>query len=188
MQIDNLRERLARTSPTILAPTPDTRHASVAVVVRPNLDVLLIKRAERAGDPWSGHMAFPGGRAEPDDPDLIATAAREAREEVGIDLGGAALVGRLTDAISPARLKPPRLLISAFVFATDDPAPRLSPNEEVDRIYWLNLRRFLAGEGRTTMPYTWQGQPLTLPAVYLEDAHIWGLTLRFLDDLVERLR
>ena len=158
-------------------------------MVRPNLDLLLIKRAEHPGDPWSGHMAFPGGRAEPEDPDLVATAAREAREEVGIHLSSAALLGRLSDNISPARLKLPRLIISAFVFASLEPEPPpLSPNAEVERVHWLNLRRFLAGEGRSTMPYTWQGQAITLPAVYLDDTHIWGLTLRFLDDLVERLR
>jgi 8-oxo-dGTP pyrophosphatase MutT (NUDIX family) len=158
------------------------------VIVRPNLDLLLIRRAEREGDPWSGHMAFPGGRHEPDDGDLAETARRETQEEVGLDLSDAPLLGRLDDTLSPSRRKPPHLAISAFVFATPHPAPTLQPNEEVASAYWLGLDRFLSEEGRTTMPFEWKGNDVMLPAVYLEDAHIWGLTLRILDDLATRIR
>ncbi|MCA9639821.1 MAG: NUDIX domain-containing protein, partial [Myxococcales bacterium] len=65
------------------------RFAAVAAVLRPtdaDTEVLLIRRAEHEGDPWSGHMAFPGGRHDPTDPDLLTTARRETLEEVGLDL------------------------------------------------------------------------------------------------------
>ena len=73
----------------------------MAAILRPGdpePEVLLIRRAEKVGDPWSGHMAFPGGRADPRDPDLRATAVRETREEVGLDLeNDAELIGILDD-------------------------------------------------------------------------------------------
>lgn len=158
------------------------------MIIRPNLDVLLIRRAEREGDPWSGHMAFPGGRQEPADADLVATAARETWEEVGLDLSDAAVLGQLDDTLSPSRKSPPRLAIAAHVFATPHTAPVLRPNEEVAGVYWMHLSRFIDREGRSTMPFKWGDQDIQLPAVYLEDTHIWGLTLRILDDLTARIR
>ena len=191
MTLDDIRDRLSASPPDLAEEIGETRRAAVAVVLRPDLDLLLIQRAQRAGDPWSGHMAFPGGRAEPGDGTLVETAMRETAEEVGLDLSGARLLGQLTDNVSPALLKPPRLIISAYVFGLPGAAPhpplRLSP-DEVAAARWLNLRRFLRREGRGTMPFEWQGQALTLPAVWLEESHIWGLTLRFLDDLTARLR
>lgn len=189
MNIETIQAALDDRPPVRVKQTAHLKWASVAVIVRPNLDLLLIRRAQREGDPWSGHMAFPGGRAEPQDAgDLSQTAARETWEEVGLDLSDAQLLGRLDDTLSPSRQKPPRLAISAFVFATPHAAPPLRPNVEVAGTYWMHLSRFLAQEGRTTMPFTWKGADVTLPAVYLEDAHIWGLTLRILDDLSARLR
>ena len=134
-------------------------------------------------------MAFPGGRVEPEDVDLQATAMRETIEEVGLDLSGAQLLGRLDDNVSPSRrAAPPKLVISAFVFAINDPAPLLTPNREVAAVHWLGLQRFVEREARGTMAFEWNGRDVTLPEVRLEGTHIWGLTLRIIDDLCERLR
>src|SRR6478752_6570976 len=95
-RLARLREQLARRPPT-----PDDGDASliwaaVAAVLVPSPDaVLLIRRAERAGDPWSGHMALPGGRREPEDADLVETARRETFEEVGLQLARSDLLGGL---------------------------------------------------------------------------------------------
>ncbi|HEU4700285.1 MAG TPA: NUDIX domain-containing protein, partial [Gemmatimonadales bacterium] len=71
----------------VTANDPTLRWAAVALVVTPAPDsMLLIRRAERAGDPWSGHMALPGGRHSRGDADLAATAMRETAEEVGVRL------------------------------------------------------------------------------------------------------
>src|SRR5438105_2270539 len=66
------------------------KKAAVAAIVRERnaeLELLFIRRAEHPQDPWSGHMAFPGGRVDHDDPDALAAAVRETREELGLDLG-----------------------------------------------------------------------------------------------------
>ncbi|MFT5686461.1 MAG: 8-oxo-dGTP pyrophosphatase MutT (NUDIX family) [Myxococcota bacterium] len=187
--MDQLSSAIHRRTSVRVKSGPQTRHASVAAVLRPGGDLLLIQRSIKEGDPWSGHMAFPGGRAEPHDDNIQTTAMRECFEEVGLDLSGARMLGRLDDNISPSRQNlPPRLVISAFVFAISDPAPILTPNHEVAEVLWFGLDRFVAEEERGTMPFTWRGHEVMLPEVRLEGAHIWGLTLRIIDDLCSRVR
>src|SRR5258706_13265424 len=97
---------LGRVRSALVAPANDleqARRAAVALVLSPSLadapalSLLLVRRAERDGDPWSGHMALPGGHAHPSDVDLLHTARRETLEEVGIDLTDAELLGRLDE-------------------------------------------------------------------------------------------
>ncbi|HEV8382740.1 MAG TPA: CoA pyrophosphatase, partial [Gemmatimonadales bacterium] len=74
--------------------------AAVAVILHESddgLEALFIHRAVRVGDTWSGQIAFPGGRREPSDHDLLATAIRETLEEVGVDLSRAERLGVLDD-------------------------------------------------------------------------------------------
>ena len=99
-----LKARLAARVPLSAAPLEATETA-VALVLAPGsmgLEALFIRRAERADDPWSGHIALPGGRREPGDADRLATAVRETREEVGVTLPASALLGDSTTS-TPAR-------------------------------------------------------------------------------------
>ena len=96
-----------------------TIHAAVILLLRPaakatageadgSAEVLFIRRAQREGDPWSGHIAFPGGRPAAADPDLLAVAVRETTEEVGIDvLRGGRVLGRLPTVEPQSRRLPP---------------------------------------------------------------------------------
>jgi 8-oxo-dGTP pyrophosphatase MutT (NUDIX family) len=95
----------------------DTRLAAVAAVLRVvegTVELLFIKRSEHEGDPWSGHMAFPGGRHEPHDASLEATACRETMEELSLDLSRGRLLGRLDD-LAPRNPVLPPILIRPFV-------------------------------------------------------------------------
>ena len=162
-----------------------TRQAAVAVVIRPNLDVLFIRRAVHENDPWSGHMALPGGRRDPSDPSLDAVARRETREEVGVDLRSAKGLGRLDDLASPGRT--PSMVVSPFVYALDaNPQVTIEP-AEVAAHYWFGLRRLMEGEGRSTFRYLHDGRHLELPCIDLDGQRIWGITLGIVDELVARL-
>src|SRR5215216_6649740 len=95
------------------------RLAAVALVLREGLEgpeLLVIKRSEAEHDHWSGHLALPGGRVEPEDESLLATAARETLEEVGLDLGaGGEALARL-GTIKPVSPSAPRVSVTPFVF------------------------------------------------------------------------
>ena len=162
--------------------------ASVALLVRPAHDgpeLLLIRRAEREGDPWSGHMALPGGRASAADADAAATAARETREEVGIDLERAGrLLGPL-DVLMPMSGRAPRITVSPFVFAVPS-GTEAEPNEEVALAIWVPLVE-LAEPGATT-EYLYEmgdGTTRSFPAYGARGHVVWGMTHRILTGFLE---
>lgn len=164
-----------------------TRKAAVSAILRDagsDLEVLLIRRATRDGDPWSGHMALPGGYSAPADPDLLRTATREAREEVGLDLERSAeYMGRLDD-LEPAR----RFDVSVrpFVFAITT-AVTLELSGEVQEALWVPLLPLYSGARRASFEFSHEGQTLNLPAWDIEGRVVWGLTYRVLELLLERL-
>lgn len=160
--------------------------ASVALVVRPaddDLELLVIRRATREGDPWSGHMAFPGGRSDPEDAGPQATAERETMEEVGIDLAGS---GRLLGALDPVgpRAGPIPILISPFVFATGSDA-LVRRNEEVAAAFWVPIRTLKApGAATEYLHVLAHGEELRFPAIAYQSHVIWGLTHRIMIDFL----
>jgi 8-oxo-dGTP pyrophosphatase MutT (NUDIX family) len=175
---------------------PDVeRRAAVATVLRPTqagLDVLLIRRAERQGDPWSGHMAFPGGGLDPRDRDLEAAAVRETLEEVGLPLDAEGrLLGRLDDVRATARGIVTGLVVSPFVFVVEGQPP-LRTSDEVSEIHWAPLSPMFRGERDTSIDYVWQGQTIRLPGYRLDAAEgdriVWGLTHKMLTTFFARLR
>lgn len=169
-------------------PDPDAaaRRAAVAVILGPDHDILFIRRAERPGDPWSGDMAFPGGREEPHDGDLRATAARETLEEVGLDLGSSAFHGALPP-LAPLRLPLKSYNVHPYVFSVGV-WPELRLSDEVAAVHRVRLDRLLVGEGRGEFTWNKWGMSRTMPCVRIDGAIVWGLTLRVVDDLLERLR
>lgn len=162
--------------------------AAVAVILAPGPDsVLLIRRAEREGDPWSGHVGLPGGRLDPADADLCVTAMRETVEEVGCTLSRDDLIGALDD-VWP-RTPPPRLIVvRPFVFWLPK-RPVLSPNREVADAFWVSL-----GELRDPTIYRdtsllIRGDERHFPAYHLGPRDlVWGLTERILTPLLDLAR
>ncbi len=175
--------------------TPESTHgekqAAVAAILRPGpnreAELLLMRRAEREDDPWSGHMALPGGRRDPEDADLLTTARREAHEEVGIDLAKyGRLLGRLPDLSASGRGISFGLVISPFVFALEEDVP-VTPNEEVAEALWTPLAPLARGETAAPYSYDYKGQKLDLPSLRVGDRVVWGLTYRMLEMLFDVL-
>jgi 8-oxo-dGTP pyrophosphatase MutT (NUDIX family) len=132
-------------------------------------------------------MAFPGGMRDPADADPLATAQREAREELGLDLARTAtLVGRLSD-VKPMSLAA-SLAISPFVFTLDatGDGPTLSVDaSEVQEALWVPWTFLADRDNRSTFFWARNGLPVPMPCYRWGDRVIWGLTLRMVDELVE---
>jgi 8-oxo-dGTP pyrophosphatase MutT (NUDIX family) len=164
--------------------------AAVAMVLRDAArgpEVLFIERARREGDPWSGHMAFPGGRIDPGDAHANGAAVRETREEVGVDLANSELLGRLDDLRGRHAAAPDRaLVISAFVYHTVDPAP-LVPNWEVEQAFWFPVRDLLQPERHVEYAIE-REKEVRFPGILVGEPErhvVWGLTYRFLEVFFE---
>lgn len=184
---DGWLERLAaRGTP---AETPhDGPHAAVAVVLRAGEagpEALLMQRVARPGDRWSGQVSLPGGRAEPEDPDLRATAVRETHEEVGVDLdAGARLVARLDRFQALARGKHVDLWITPFVFEATAPLePTTGP--EASAVFWLPLREAASCALDDHYRYAKGGLVLSLPSWRYDGRVVWGMTWRVLTGLLD---
>lgn len=185
-----IRHKLARRTTPPLCLDDEPARAAVAAVLREGPsgpEVLLIRRAQRDGDPWSGHMAFPGGRQDASDADPLATALRETREEVGLDLAlHAEVVGRLDDITAMARGKRAGLVVSPFVFALLG-EPELTLSDEVDAVHWAPIEPMRRGETSTTFAYSGPEFALDLPGFRVGDEIVWGLTHRMLWNLFQLL-
>lgn len=152
--------------------------------------VLLMQRAERQGDPWSGDMSLPGGRMDPEDRLVYTTVLREFEEEVGFNLAhGAAYLGRLSDTMA----RPPRWNRRPFVVATfvfwQTAVPDFKPDPaEVADLVWIPLAFLADRANRQSMTWKRGKMSVELPCYrYAESYRVWGLTLRTLDELMYKL-
>jgi 8-oxo-dGTP pyrophosphatase MutT (NUDIX family) len=160
--------------------------AAVALILVPHPDsLLLIRRAERSGDPWAGHMALPGGRQEAADEDLVATAIRETQEEVGVQLTRGHLVGALDDVI-PRTPVLPSIAVRPFVFEYPM-RPVLHLNPEVAAATWTTLDHLLNPETHHLVELKVAGKVRVVPAYELESGIVWGMTERMLTSLLTTL-
>ena len=189
-ELEQIRRRLSeRLTPLQgLEIEPDRiPQAAVALILREDQEaaqLLIIKRAVRPGDHWSGHLALPGGRVDSrQDSDLLATAARETFEEVGINLlDGGSFLGQLP-IIAPNNPQLPRIEIMPFVaIAPVNLAIQL--NCEVETTFWVSVNQ-LKRLGRSTEFRMNFGEIVKKwPAYPSEGGPIWGITERILTDFL----
>jgi 8-oxo-dGTP pyrophosphatase MutT (NUDIX family) len=189
--LDETEARLALAKPT-LDERPRQMSAAVALVLREagsDLEALFIRRADHDEDPWSGHLAFPGGRLDPEDADARAAAERETIEELGVDLTDPSRVrclGRLNDVLGPAE----SIRVSAFVYGISGDTI-LRPNYEVREAFWTPLQHCTDPDRQSIREFTYLDEPRPLPTIRLiEDAHapvLWGITYKFMDDFMSTI-
>jgi 8-oxo-dGTP pyrophosphatase MutT (NUDIX family) len=176
-----IKDRLSK----VLKPVSEVRETDIAAAValllrsaHQDLEILLVKRARSVKDPWSGQMAFPGGKRDTRDRNLLQTAIRETFEETSIDLyNGSCILGALDNTRSGAE---PNLLVVPFVILLkEDPTIKLS-RELVEHL-WVPLKSLLACKRTARMPFG------NTPAYVVKGHVVWGLTYRILEQLFRAL-
>lgn len=164
--------------------------AAVAMILREahgEAEVLMIRRARHKGDPWSGHMAFPGGRMERTDQHGFDVARRETEEEIGLQLlESGRCIGRLSEIMTHFQLRRRAMVVSPYVFRLDREV-EFTPNHEVSEIIWVPMAFLMNPGNREKMMWKWRGLAIPLPCYRYQGRRIWGLSLMMLDDLLELL-
>ena len=145
-----------------------------------HLALCVIRRAEKSGDPWSGHMAFPGGRFSPGDGELQVTAERETHEEVGLRLDPAHRLGSLAPLSIWLSGREQPLFLFPSVYYLGVAIPVVTLNHEVAEAYWMPLAHPWEVKNATSLRLSADGKSLHYPAIRLQEQMIWGITLRIL--------
>ena len=183
--IAEVEARLAAYSPWF-DPNPAKVAAAVALVLRQaddDVEALFIRRAEYDGDPWSGDLAFPGGRIDPTDVDGRAAAERETLEELALDLSIGRPIGRISDVLGHAE----SIRVSAYVYAIEGDPP-LVPNYEIREAFWSPLSHSDDPARQEMRDFTYLNRTSSMPTIRLmEDPRapvLWGITYKFMDDFM----
>lgn len=191
LTLPRLRAALAHLPRDPVVPVGEDRiHAAVSLVLRGEgegiPELLLIKRALSPRDPWSGHMALPGGRLDPGDPHLLATAVRETLEETGVVLSTDPQAGYLghLPRVAPESRNIPRVAVVPHLFTAEAAIRARAASHEVERIRWVSLETFLDPRTRGEMEVHLPGRPRTFPCYRVEGDVVWGLTYRILADFL----
>jgi len=188
MTMAKVRRAMALYRPEVIE-NDGKRHAAVAAIFHEDaagVRLLFIERARCEGDPWSGHIAFPGGGMEAQDADARAAAERETLEEIGLDLRTADYLGRLDDvtgATLPVR-------VSGFVYGVGETPDRFAINHEVREVFWAPVGKLLRPERRVTLRVRFGGQEQVRPGIDLLGPGrpvLWGITYRFVTRFLEIL-
>ena len=152
-----------------------------------SLEILLIQRAVREGDPWSGQIALPGGRWSAEDATLQDTAVRETLEETGIDLGAHGIVLGTLDELRPRTPVLPSIIVTPFVaVAPSDLSVNISG--ELADAFWAPWSTFAdpAHIDRSTVQV--HGAAWQVTSYLVGERVVWGMTERMLRQLAERMR
>ena len=188
--IARLAQALVQAPGRTVADEPNRRWAAIALTIRlggaGEPELLMIKRADHEGDPWSGHVAVPGGRMDPGDADLAATATRETLEETGIDLASAGRFLGTLDDVAPRTPYLPPTSIRPFVVAVAG-QPSVVPSAEVARWFWVPLSAIRDQRAWSVRSVLVRGSPRQERTFMYREHVVWGLTERVLRQLVTLL-
>lgn len=169
----------------------------MAVILREGaggLEVLLMRRAQREGDPWSGDVSCPGGFEAAVDDGPVSAARRETFEELGLDLSTARVLGALPDRPAPPWRWLSPFSVTPVVFGiAGDPLLSLEPSEVV-AARWVPLELVRDRRNHQGFWFHWRPDrrwPLRIPLrvwrVVHEDLDVWGMTFNVLRALCARL-
>lgn len=186
-RIEQLRAALGRRPVQRVDRQPWHVEAAVSLVLRPreDLEILLVRRAERERDPWSGHVGLPGGRREERDADLVATALRETEEETGIALARNGTPIGFLDEVEPAGPGLPPIVVAPLVGAVPSEASiEIDPREVIDAT-WAPLPALRDPASRDRHVERIDDLRVAFPAIRYGEFLVWGLTYRILTGFFE---
>lgn len=164
-----------------------SQRAAVCLILQDHpeqgLSLLMIERASHKDDPWSGHMAFPGGKQDPEDTTIMCAALRELEEEIAVPSRAIQFVGRLSDIVArpPAQGKKP-MVVSPMVFQSHKPF-KTQANHEVADVVWVPLSLFNK-DNQQTMAWSKLGFTIDIPCYFYQSKRIWGLSLLMIEELM----
>jgi 8-oxo-dGTP pyrophosphatase MutT (NUDIX family) len=186
-RIRELRRVLAHRPALDAGRAAHEREAAVALLVRPGpqLELLLIRRSEHEADPWSGHVALPGGRRDAADAALLHTALRETEEEVGIPLGRVGALLGMLDEVAPRNPALPPLVIAPFVLAVPPGTEAVPDRREIDAAIWVPLAALRSEEAVSEILIELHDGTRRFPSLVYGEYVIWGLTHRILLQFLE---
>ena len=187
--VSRLRQLLEQRSQRDEPDDPTLIRAAVALIIRfrdpDSPEILLIRRAEYEGDPWSGHVALPGGRQERGDANLERTAVRETFEEISLDISQCGeIIGRLSDVI-PQNPRLPHILIRPFVAVVDDNTAVLELSSEVAAAFWIPVSQLRDPVTRASSVISARGETFDVFGYRLGEHFVWGLTEKILREFLE---
>ncbi len=185
LTIERIIDAVAAHEPVHYALHEHTRQAAVAVILKldkGHTEALFILRASHEGDPWSGHMAFPGGHRDPGDDQLRHTAERETLEEIGLDLNiHSRFIGEIDAVRANPRGRNLDMIVTPFVYLLENVDVSMTANYEVADILWGSLNDMHSGNALTTGEFQVQGEHHRFPGYDVHGQIVWGLTYRMLD-------
>lgn len=166
----------------------DPARAAVAIVLRaiPQLEILLIQRAVREGDPWSGQIALPGGRRGPEDATLQDTAIRETLEETGVDLNADGVVLGTLDELRPRTPVLPPIIVTPFVAVVERDTP-LEISDELADAFWTPWSTFADPARIDESEVQVRGSSWKVTSYLVGERVVWGMTERMLRQLATRI-
>jgi 8-oxo-dGTP pyrophosphatase MutT (NUDIX family) len=166
------------------------RRAAVALIFRAGEsgtpELLFIRRADYPADPWSGQVAFPGGREETGDVNLANTAIRETREETGLDLDHDGTVIGMLDDLRPTTARLPAIIVRPYVVLLKR-LQELLLSDEVAMAFWVPLESLRQGESWRDTTVLARGVQMNRRAFHHQGQIIWGMTERILAQLLALL-
>lgn len=189
--VERIRSSLLQNPGRRISSVEDSKlsKAAVTMLLRPDytggqLVTLLIKRSGREGDPWSGNMAFPGGRSESGDASILATAIREMFEETSIDLKGCIILGTL-DEIKASNFD---IYVTPFVALSPEKISVTLDEREIETFVWIPLSFFIDKRNSTPYSIPRMGVTLEVPSYHYLGQHVvWGMTFRIIQDFMSKI-
>lgn len=192
VSLDTISARLAHYRPKRLpGRSLVTRCGVVLLIAESGLDkkapgpaILMMRRAERIGDPWSGDVSFPGGKQDSFDASTRAAALRELQEETGFMADGQTTpIGRLSDRLTREHGRRRPMTVSPYVYRTEK-AVHLVPGAEAASLVWVPLSFFTDPDRKTRKTWRVGGLPLPAPAIDIGGPILWGLSLMIVNELM----